>query len=129
MPILDVQIVAGSDEPEGLARRIADAAAPLLAPGRQGATWVRLHRLSAADYAEDGGAPAGVLPVFCSVPLARLPDPAGRARLAAALTPVLAGACGRPAEHVHLLFEPDGAGRVAFGGRLVPPDAGSSSGG
>jgi hypothetical protein len=31
----------------------------------------------------------------------------------------VAEACGRPAENVHVLVLPEGAGRVAFGGVMV----------
>jgi phenylpyruvate tautomerase PptA (4-oxalocrotonate tautomerase family) len=36
-------------------------------------------------------------------------------RLTRAIAPIL----NRPPENVHILYEPDGAGRVSFGGKLV----------
>lgn len=119
MPLIEVEVVADEDLPEGLARRLADAAGAALdaAPGR---TWVRLRRLPVSGYAESGGGPpAGVMPVFATVLLACLPEPASLAPVARRLAAAIAGACARPAENVHITFAPAGAGRVAFGGRLV----------
>lgn len=121
MPILEVEVVTGPDEtaPPDLARRLADAAAEAMAqpPGR---TWVRLRTLPAGLYAEDGGGPpAGVRPVFVSVLKARRPAADALAEEAARLAAALAAACGRPVENVHILYEPDAAGRIAFGGELV----------
>ncbi|HEY8427325.1 MAG TPA: Rid family hydrolase [Sandaracinaceae bacterium] len=124
MPILDVTVVAAGDDPS-LAQRLADAAGRALGaePGR---TWVRLHRLASSDYAQSGGAKGE--PVFAQVLLERPPD--DRAALARSLASAIAGATGRPPEHVHVLFEPAAAGRVAFGGALVPgPDAARAASG
>ncbi len=49
--------------------------------------------------------------------LARLRDDLRRE--VAALTPAIAAICARLPENVHILYQPDGAGRVAFGGRVV----------
>ena len=35
-----------------------------------------------------------------------------------ALTEGVARVCGRPVENVHVLYEPEVQGRIAFGGRL-----------
>jgi phenylpyruvate tautomerase PptA (4-oxalocrotonate tautomerase family) len=120
MPILDVEVV-GPLSPRvarGLARRLADAAGTAFGTPA-GRTWVRVRRLSAADYAENGGPlPKGVLPVFVGVLLSK--PPRGRARVAqvAALTAAVARACARPAENVHLLYAAPALGRIAFGGVL-----------
>lgn len=120
MPILDVQIVgpvpAALDA--GLAARLADAAARVFA-APPGSTWVRVHRLAAADYAENGGIdPEDAPPLFVSLLLAEPPEGEARAAQAAALAEALAAAAGRPTDRVHLLYEPAGRGRVAFGGRI-----------
>ena len=120
MPILDVEVVGAipEDRRSTLARAIADAAEGVFRAGLQ-QTWVKLRELSADDYAENaGGPPKGVRPVFVSV-LKHKP-PVGDALRAemAALAMAVARACDRPAEHVHVIYEPPGAGRVAFGGRL-----------
>ncbi len=121
MPILDVEIVGPLDEAveDGLAARLADAAAAVIDPDRPQGTWVRLRRLTLDGYAENaGGPPDGTLPVFVSVLEAAPPQSDALEREARALTEAVATACGRPAEHVHLLYEPPAAGRIAFGGEL-----------
>lgn len=119
MPIIDVHF-AGSLPSEAdaqeLAARLADALGDALAqpPGR---LWLRLHPLP--HYAENGGLPAGAAPVFVTVLHAT--PPAGEALRAeiAALTAAVAAVAGRPRERVHVEYAPAGAGRIAFGGRLV----------
>ncbi len=119
MPMLDVVVVGAVPEPGGLAQRLADAVGEALreAPGR---TWVRLRECSGEEYAEHGGAPEGVSPVFVwllrAVPL----DGEARRDELRAVATAVAGVTGRPAARVHVVLEPDGAGRVAFGGVSVP---------
>jgi phenylpyruvate tautomerase PptA (4-oxalocrotonate tautomerase family) len=121
MPILDVEFVvddaitAGS----GLATALADAAGEVFdtPPGR---TWVRLRRISSEDYAENKGGPlGGVLPVFVTVLKARRPPPETLRAEIDRLTRAVARVLDRPAENVHVIYLPEGRGRVAFGGRLI----------
>lgn len=121
MPILRVNVIGDLDERHraGLARRVADAAGDVLA-SRPGGTWVTVSFVSAEDYAENGGgSPEGALPVLVSLVMARPPEGEALEGACASLSRVVGEACGRPAERVHVLVEPPGAGRVAFGGRLV----------
>ena len=122
MPLIEVEVVADDELSPTLAPRLAEAAGGALdAPAGQ--TWVRLRRLTTASYAESGRGPAsGVRPVFVQVLQARLPDEAALGRQAAALTAAIAEVCGRPADQVHVVFSPAGAGRTAFGGRLLRGD-------
>ena len=117
MPILDVQIVRTQKDPAGLAQRLADAAGDALASRPRG-TWVRLHFLEAHNYGENGGAEPRVAPVFVTVLQAEVPKGAVLEAMANQLTAAIADVCKRPAEHVHVVFEPNAKGRVAFGGRL-----------
>lgn len=114
MPILDVELVGARED--GLARKIADAAGEVLGtpPGR---TWVRVRFLAREDYAENGtDVPGDVRPVLVTVLETKPPqDLEAEVR---ALTAAIAQATGRPAENVHLFYEPPGEGRVAFGGKL-----------
>lgn len=121
MPILDVEIVLRPGErlDPGLASALAQSAGTALA-APAGTTWVKLHPLAAEHYAEDGGVPEGVYPVFVSLLKARWVAAEARQEEVERLTRAVAEACGRPAENVHLFYQPEGAGRVAFGGRLVP---------
>ena len=63
--------------------------------------------------------PEGVQPVFVTV----LERTARRERSSsdrvARVTAAVADVTGRDPENVHVLFEDDAAGRLAFGGRLV----------
>ena len=122
MPLIEVEVVADDELSPTLAPRLAEAAGGALdAP--VGRTWVRLRRLATTSYAESGGGPpAGVRPVFVQVLQARLPDEETLARQAATLSAAIAEVCGRHAEHVHVVFSPAGAGRIAFGGRLLRGD-------
>ena len=122
MPLLEVELIGGAPAPRraGLARRIADAAGVIFesAPGE---TWVRMRDIARRDYAEnatDTGA-AGIRPVFVRILRRSLPDPGALAHEIEALTEAVAKETGRPREQVHVIHEPPGAGRVAFGGRLV----------
>ncbi|MEM7247401.1 MAG: hypothetical protein AAF533_18825 [Acidobacteriota bacterium] len=122
MPILDIEIEAERDDEiaPDLAERLASVAGRVLEtpPGR---TWVRVHRLSRCRHAEnDEELPVDARPTFVRLLLARWPDEARRSELATRLTAEVAAACDRPADNLTLIFEPPAAGRIAFGGRLVP---------
>lgn len=117
MPVVDV-LWAGALPPaaEALAAHLADVIGDVLGldPGR---VWVRLDGIG--HYAENGGPLEGEPPVFVRMLHAR--PPVGEALKAeiTALTAAIAAAAGRPTHLVHLEYAPAGAGRVAFGGRLV----------
>lgn len=120
MPIADVTLIGAPDVPaDALAQRLADALSTALGAPR-GTTWVRLHRVDEGDYAEDGGAPAGVRPVFVDL-LRRGWPPTVEERGASlrAVAEAVARVCGRPVEQVHVLAEAPAAGRMAFGGELT----------
>jgi phenylpyruvate tautomerase PptA (4-oxalocrotonate tautomerase family) len=118
MPVLDVELV-GAPADDDLAGRLAEATGAVL-EAAPGTAWVRLRVQDPARYAENGGGPPdGLLPVFVTVLLADLPPVAERARLARGLAAAVARETGAPRERVHVLFEPAGRGRIAFGGTLV----------
>jgi phenylpyruvate tautomerase PptA (4-oxalocrotonate tautomerase family) len=121
MPILDIEPVldARIAVDPALAQRLADAAAAVFgqAPGR---VWVRLRPLPAAQYAENGAVVAeSERPTFVTVLHAHPPERDARAQEAAALTDAIARVLGQSAERVHVQYAAAGAGRMAFGGRLV----------
>ncbi len=129
MPILDIELVGHGSTGPYLATRIADAVSPILAPGRRGATWVRLRHLHGpqGDYGENGWDPEQTPePVFVRLLVASWPDEAARGALSDRLAEAIGDSCRRPKATVHILWEPPAAGRIAFGGRLVPSDATSS---
>jgi len=121
MPILDIEMVISPDEQPAadFALALADAAAGVfgLPAGR---TWVKLRTLPAADYAENGvDAGATPKPVLVRVLKHTLQDGEALRAEAAALASAIAKVCGRPRDHVHILYEPSGKGRAAFGGVLI----------
>jgi hypothetical protein len=122
MPILDMECVlpAGSAVASvGTAQRLADAAGRVFG-SKPGRTWVRLRTLDAAAYAEnDARLDADSLPVFVTVLHAHVPVGAALAAQVMALTQAVADALGVDAQRVHVQMAPAGAGRQAFGGRLV----------
>ncbi|MGB7872760.1 MAG: hypothetical protein WBL25_00140 [Anaerolineales bacterium] len=121
MPILDVEIVASDSSPvlpADLTQSLADAAAGVFGspPGR---VWVKLRVIPFARYAENGGVPEGVHPVFVTVLESRVQEGSALENEIARLTKAIATVLNRPVTNVHIFYEPDGAGRVAFGGKLV----------
>lgn len=118
MPIVDVAIVSDDVSDPSLAQTLADGIGDALgAP--IGTTWVRLRVLDRDHYAESGGADADASPVFVEIISRRAPRGPQLSSVVADIVRAVARATGRTAERVHVIFEPDGAGRIAFGGRLV----------
>lgn len=121
MPILDVEIVLrpGENLRPNLASQLADQAGEVFGAA-PGTTWVKLRAIPADYYAENGAAPPqGVYPVFVSILKAKLPDIDKLQAEVASLTAAVAQVCARPPENVHVIYLPEGSGRVAFGGRTV----------
>ncbi len=121
MPILTVELTGPPLPPAqraGLARRIADAAGHALESEPNG-TWVRLRELGPDDYAENGDAFEGTPSAIVTVLHADLEPVAALELEAAALAAAVAEATSRDRTHVHVIYEPPGRGRVAFGGELL----------
>lgn len=120
MPILDVELVLAPGETpvSDLAARLADAAGEVFG-SEPGHTWVKLRFLDASLYAENASPAVQALPVFVTVLKSKSPTGAELATEIRNLTEAIAGICDRPAENVHLLYQPDAAGRAAFGGNVV----------
>ena len=118
MPIVDVEIVGSESVASDLAGRLADMAAQVFG-GPPASTWVRVRLLPRHLYAENGTeTPEGWQSVFVTVLKAQRPTGADLAADVRALTEGVAAICDRPPENVHILYEPDAQGRIAFGGRL-----------
>jgi len=116
MPIVDVTLIGEAQAAATLAADLARAIGQALGAA-EGSVWVTLHRHPAGDYAENGPSPEP-LPVFVRV-LARGGDAAERAALAARIAGAVAVLLCRPAERIHLIFEPDAAARTYLGGRAA----------
>ncbi len=112
-------MAAGETPAPGLAQSLADSLGEVFRaePGR---VWVRLERIDRGHYAENGCVVGdGELPVFVRVLHARLPGTGELAIEARSIAERVAAVLERPADRVHVEYAPPGAGRVAFGGRLV----------
>lgn len=119
MPILEIEIALQPEEnlAEDLAFQLANTTAGILRSRPRG-TWVKLKTLDPGCFAEnetDKNEP--VYPVFVTVLKSNL-DSGALATEAKKLAEAVARICNRPIENVHILFEPEAQGRIAFGGKL-----------
>lgn len=115
MPIVDIEFVGPIEsDSQTYADRLADVfeSAP-------GSTWVRLRSLDPACYAENGS-PTQFRPVFVSVLLRERPSGEALHLLAGEISETVATLARRSNSEIHVLFEERGAGRLAFGGGLIP---------
>jgi len=121
MPILEIELIGDPAEEAtaDLASRLADAAAEVFGSDpRQ--TWVRLGYTPVSQYGENSaGSPIDVAPVFVRVLKYRRPDAEQLRREVRLLAEAIGRESGRSPEQVHIVYEPDAAGRIAFGGKLV----------
>lgn len=118
MPIVDAELVIADNEQiaPNLAAALADAAAKIFGASA-GETWVRLRILPLQNYAENGGElDQSIRPVFVTVLEARIPPKEELKREIERLTQEISRICGHPVENVHIFYQPEGRGRVAFGG-------------
>ena len=121
MPILDIEIIASDSAlglPANLTQSLADEAAQIFGSPQE-MVWVKVRVIPSDQYAENGGKPEGVYPVFVTVLKSRVPKGSALENEITGLTQVIANALNCPVENVHIFYQPDGAGRVAFGGKLV----------
>jgi phenylpyruvate tautomerase PptA (4-oxalocrotonate tautomerase family) len=121
MPIIDVRPVLSASHklPAKAAQMLADSIARELKV-QNGRVWIRLLEIPRANYAENGEVLEDHrLPVFVQVLHADTPDQVIRIQEAQALAAAVAACLGRPIEQVHIEYEPEGRGRVAFGGKLL----------
>lgn len=120
MPIVDVELVEDAGgTPQVDLQLLADALGEVFA-SQPGGTWVRARTLPRRYYAENGGPlPPEVRPTFVSVLHGRWPPSQEEvAQQARQIAETVAEVLNRPVENVHVLYLPEGAGRIAFGGKL-----------
>ena len=120
MPILSVEIVTRPDEqlrPE-LAAELANRTGEIFGSA-PGTTWVKVILIPKENYAENDSTSENIFPVFVSVLKAKLPTPKSMLAEVSKLTETIAQICDRPQENVHILYMPEAAGRIAFGGKLT----------
>jgi len=121
MPIIDIEVVLKDNEILGknLASDLADKLGEFF-NSPSGTTWVKTHGLQADRYAENGTAQKDIHPVFVKVIKSNLNEGPDLQIEAEKISLAVAGICGRPPANVHIIYEPKGSGRIAFGGRLIP---------
>jgi hypothetical protein len=122
MPIVDIQIVGESNAGTSDAvspQALADALGHVFASSA-GRVWIRLHFLDSDAYAEnDVMVGSAEFPVFVTILHAHPPTGATLITEVKAVTDTVARLIARPNGRVHVQYAPAGAGRQAFGGRLV----------
>ncbi|MFZ9683577.1 MAG: tautomerase family protein [Cephaloticoccus sp.] len=120
MPLIEIEIIGPSRSvPAPLTRQLADALGEALGTS-PASTWVRLRTLPASRYAENGTArPLGRKAIFVTITHRQLPTRAQLKREASEVSRIVSTLCNRPADLVHIIYQPPGAGRIAFGGRLI----------
>ena len=96
---------------------MADEAGHLY-PSGPGDPWVVVREITAGGYAANDSPEGVYFPAFVHVVRMQLPDTLVLIAEAARLAEMAGRALNRPPDNVHIIFEPSGGGRVAFGGRL-----------
>jgi len=121
MPILDVEIITYRNENirSDLAMELANQVGEVF-DSPPGNTWVKVHLITSENYAENMVASNSVFPVIVSVLKAQTPSPESLQAEVTKLTAIVAQVCSRPQENIHIIYLPEGAGRVAFGGKVLP---------
>ena len=120
MPIVDIEIVLRSDEsiPYETVSGLADQLGKIFGSPKNG-TWVKVYEIAVQHYAENEGKEIEVYPIFVSVLKSRLPAPEEIQKEVDAITEIVAQLCNRSSDLVHVIYQPEGKGRVAFGGKIV----------
>ncbi len=121
MPIVHLEIITETKEsvpvPEVL-QALADQLGELLG-SPAGGTWVKAVAIPRDAYAENGGElPGDVRPVFAYITRHGLPEASRLAEEAREVAELLSRVLERPADNMHVIYEPPGRGRVAFGGQF-----------
>lgn len=123
MPMANIQIVLKNNAaayPDNITSQLADALGSFFncSPGT---TWVRLSYLTASHYAENQISQQDCPdPVFVELLLKNTAEQHHRALDARKIANIVAEILQRPENEIHIIFQPPGVGRVAFGGKLIP---------
>jgi phenylpyruvate tautomerase PptA (4-oxalocrotonate tautomerase family) len=121
MPILDIEIVAPDSTqslPADLTQSLANEAAQVFG-AQAGTVWVKMRIIPLTQYAENNRTSGGTYPVFVTVLRSRVPKGSELQNEIARVTQVIANVLNRPETNVHIIYQPDGAELIAFGGKLV----------
>ena len=126
MPIVTIETL--SDEPSSAGdslpdpeqlQRLADVLGELFGSGPSG-TWVRARQQQRAFYAENlVEVDQAMRPVIVEILKSQLGTEQERAAEAEAVCMLVAEILDRNTDNVHIIFQPEARGRIAFGGKLV----------
>jgi phenylpyruvate tautomerase PptA (4-oxalocrotonate tautomerase family) len=119
MPLVDIEITL--KEYETLSKDMAASLANELGKifnSPSNSTWVKVRGLPVYQYAENGETQKDVFPVFDKIIKSKLliSELQNEAELIAI---AVAQICERSTENIHIIYEPEGSGQVAFGGKLI----------
>ena len=126
MPIVTIEIMTDEQSPPGSTlpsgntiKEIADTLGDVFG-SRPSGTWVKFREQPREFYAENAiELDPSVRPVVVEILKAELGDAQTLAFEARAVCNLVARLLKRPAENVHVIYQPAAKGRVAFGGDLV----------
>lgn len=121
MPIVNIQLVIEDTDSiaDGVVQALADRLGELFGSD-PGGVWVKVSCLPRSQYAENRSClSSAIKPTFVEILHRRLPETPELAQQADRVADVVAAVLGRAKENTHVLFLPEGAFRVAFGGKLL----------
>ena len=120
MPIVTIELVRQPQEKFGgeLVSGLASGLGKVFGSSA-GGTWVKVYQLTSESYAENGGSAADTFPVIVHVLKSSLPTSDHMQKEVEEITSVVARLTNRRQDLVHIIYEPPGKGRVAFGGSIV----------
>ncbi|MCZ6618282.1 MAG: hypothetical protein O7E57_09120 [Gammaproteobacteria bacterium] len=121
MPIVDIELLRDKTSAtleEDLPQRIADGLGDVFQT-QPAQTWVKIHHHQRVDYAENHSIlPFEISPVMVKVLKSTIPEGEALKEEARRVAETVAAICSCPVSNVHVLYEPEAAGRIAFGGVL-----------
>ena len=130
MPIVTIQFVGDLPDSGPGAQYIQIIADQLgrIFKSDAGTTWVKVQNIKPGYYAENETAPdTRAQPIFVEILKRTLEEHSLLAEEAQQIARVVAHEFSRPAENIHVLYLPEGDGRIAFGGKLQPGKSGQFS--
>jgi len=120
MPIVEIEIVLKPGEKISENQTIATAnKLGELFGSKPGGTWIKVRVLEPEFYSENGMGKEKVNPIFVKILKGQRPQPGTLKSEIEQVVNTISNIYDRHRENVHIIYEEDGAGRVAFGGKFV----------
>lgn len=119
MPIINVEIVGSiSANANYVSQNLADVAGKIFQSG-PGQTWLKLTFIPFDNYAENNIARPLEGPTFVSIIMKDPLDDNEKAQLALNLAKEIGQILNRSIDKIHVYFNLEARGRIAFGGKLM----------